>query len=334
MRFLPILVTFLWTACGHTQDTIRTLILGDTAIHVVIHHSDKPGPLYYNMHDDEHTSVDATTAILQEYGGVLYELVHTGERNLTFRVDSVSYSVDPNRIYTDAGIWREIRREFARDSMALIADFLDIRDSLVGAGCLPEVSVFSDYARDTTLAAPEVTPLVQDTLPIVTDSILVRDTSIAFPFTALDSMVFGLVRTFSDTLLEMMQVDSQKLLIALHNNLEDGYSMASYRVDSVYEREALSIYVGWHPDPDDFYFVTDRRIFEALQPNHYHVVLQDNAMMTDDGSLSVYCGQRGIQYVNVEAQHGHLEEQKKMIVILLERLGWIEERPVRMKSRF
>lgn len=332
MRFLPLMFAILWSACGRTQDTIRTLMLGDTAIHVVMHDSGKPGPLYYNMHDDEHTSVDATVGILSQHGGILYELVHTGARNLTFLVDSISYTVDPNRIYTDAGIWREIRREYARDSMELIIDFLDIRDSLMDVGCLPEEEVFHDYVADTTLAPPADPMRLRDSLEIATDSVSPGDSVIVFPFTAVDSVVFGLVRAFSDTLLQMMQVDSQKLLIALHNNREDGYSMSSYRVDSVYEREALSVYVGLHPDPDDFYFVTDRRIFEALQPNHYHIVLQNNAIMTDDGSLSVYCGQRGIQYVNVEAQHRHLDDQKRMIVILLERLGWIEKQAVRSKK--
>jgi hypothetical protein len=117
-----------------------------------------------------------------------------------------------------------------------------------------------------------------------------------------------------------MQVDSQRLVIALHNNRNDGYSLASYRVDSIYEAEALAIYVGLHHDPDDFYFVTERRIFEILQPNHYHIVLQDNQKMTDDGSLSVYCGIRGIHYVNVEAQHKHGKDQEKMLRVLAERL--------------
>jgi D-alanyl-D-alanine dipeptidase len=48
-----------------------------------------------------------------------------------------------------------------------------------------------------------------------------------------------------------------------------------------------------------------------------NVVLQDNRQVTDDGSLSVYCGKWGIPYVNVEAQHEHLEQQLQMLKVLL-----------------
>jgi hypothetical protein len=42
--------------------------------------------------------------------------------------------------------------------------------------------------------------------------------------------------------------------------------------------------------------------------------------MTDDGSLSVYCGKLGIPYVNVEAQHGHLVRQLKMLIFAFQEL--------------
>jgi hypothetical protein len=140
-------------------------------------------------------------------------------------------------------------------------------------------------------------------------------------FNARDTFVFDLVRAFADTLLAIMQIDKQDLVIALHNNSNNGFSLSSYLVDNIYEGEAHATYRGMHPDPDEFYFVTERRLFEALQPNPYHIVLQDNYGMTDDGSLSVYCGRRGIHYVNVEAQHKHEKEQKEMLEILVDKLG-------------
>ena len=42
------------------------------------------------------------------------------------------------------------------------------------------------------------------------------------------------------------------------------------------------------------------------------------ALATDDGSLSVYAGQRGRPYVNVEAQHGHAREQRRMFEALMD----------------
>ena len=68
---------------------------------------------------------------------------------------------------------------------------------------------------------------------------------------------------------------------------------------AVYEVDAEAVYNGKHKDPDQFYFVTSARLYGMLTPTKFNVVIQNNANVTDDGSLSVYCGQRGIEYVNV-----------------------------------
>ena len=59
-------------------------------------------------------------------------------------------------------------------------------------------------------------------------------------------------------------------------------------------------------------------LYEKFKNLGYNTVLQNNATMTDDGSLSVLAGQQNIPYVNVEAQHGHLEEQVEMLFVLME----------------
>lgn len=329
MAVLSIAMLYL---SGCAQDTIRTFALFDTSVSLVLHHSDIPGPLYYNMHDDENTSVEAARAVIHQHGGMLYELVHSGDRFIKFTLDSVEYGIDPNRIYSDAGVWRELRRALRADTFALeeyseIADSFRLRDSMGltnPAVWIDTLLVWDTLSLDTLpmrmITIPDSLGMTSDTM-IVIDTALVTDTIVLrYVPDAQDSLVFIGVRAFADSLLSVMQIDSQRLVIALHNNKEDGYSLASYRIDSIYQDEALAIYVGLHPDPDDFFFVTERRIFEALQPNHYHIVLQDNEKMTDDGSLSVYCGIRGIQYVNVEAQHKHGKEQKKMLEVLLERI--------------
>jgi len=71
---------------------------------------------------------------------------------------------------------------------------------------------------------------------------------------------------------------------------------------------------------DDFYFVTDPLIFQILSSGRYHVVLQAEETLTDDGSLSVYCAQLGIPYINVEAQHKHLVRQTKMLIYAYQKL--------------
>jgi hypothetical protein len=135
-----------------------------------------------------------------------------------------------------------------------------------------------------------------------------------------DSLLFAEIAMWRDSLLNLLQVDTRSLVIALHNNTNKNYSLLSYACGGEYEMEADTTYEGKIRDMDDFFFVTDERIFNALSTGRYHVVLQANQTMTDDGSLSVYCAQHGIRYVNVEAQHTHLLRQLKMLIFAFQRL--------------
>lgn len=135
-----------------------------------------------------------------------------------------------------------------------------------------------------------------------------------------DTILSELIATWRDTLLSILQIQKRSLVIALHNNTNKAYSLESYLPEGEYELEADTVYQGYTRDLDDFYFVTDRKIFDRLSGSRYHVVLQANETATDDGSLSVYCARYGIPYVNVEAQHRHLLRQLKMLVYAFERL--------------
>ncbi len=128
--------------------------------------------------------------------------------------------------------------------------------------------------------------------------------------------------TFGDSTLEAYQkvrnlarsvIDhlDTRMVVALHNNTEAKYSAASYM--DIYENEAEGIHLNPIYDLDDFFFVTDIQLFAYFQNLNYNVVLQNNETMTDDGSLSVYCGSKGIPYVNVEAQHGNYLMQVRML---------------------
>jgi hypothetical protein len=56
-----------------------------------------------NLHDDEDTSVEAALGALRQRGGRVVEVVHSGERNVTFRVGGEAFTADPNRMFTPAG---------------------------------------------------------------------------------------------------------------------------------------------------------------------------------------------------------------------------------------
>jgi hypothetical protein len=121
------------------------------------------------------------------------------------------------------------------------------------------------------------------------------------------------VRSFADDVLSICRFEQLSLVVTLHNNHDRGYSAASYGEGSLYEAEALKVHLEAGIDIDDFFFVTDNVLFDFFRAGRFNVVLQDNEHVTDDGSLSVLAGRRGIPYVNVEAERGHLREQLEMV---------------------
>ncbi len=127
---------------------------------------------------------------------------------------------------------------------------------------------------------------------------------------------FAVVRRFADDLIETYDLAALSVVVTLHNNTEGDYSAKSYAEGGAYEADAADVFIVEGSDPDDFFFVTDRTLFEKLKKGGFNVVLQDNAHATDDGSLSVFCGKHGIPYVNVEARRGHLEAQIRMLDFL------------------
>lgn len=105
-------------------------------------------------------------------------------------------------------------------------------------------------------------------------------------------------------------------ILALHNNSEGEYSAASYLPEGELASDASAVHLPPEADPDDFFFVTEPGLYAALSAEGFPVVLQDNARVTDDGSLSVWAGRQGVPYVNVEAEHGHRERQLEMLEAL------------------
>ncbi len=109
-------------------------------------------------------------------------------------------------------------------------------------------------------------------------------------------------------------VEGKKLLVALHNNSDKGgLSILSYQKGGIYASDASKVAVQKNKDADDFFYTTSERAFQFFKKKGFNVMLQNNATVTDDGSLSVYAGNMGVDYINLEAQQGHLNEQRKML---------------------
>lgn len=200
-----------------------------------------------NLHDDEETSVEAAKAVVGAHGGRVVELVHSGERNVTFGVGGRTYQADPNRMFTEAG-------------------------------------------RRRTLAS----------------------------LSQADDVAEAALEAFADSVLALYTAVEPVVVVTLHNNTDENYSARSYAAGAEYATDAAAVTIHPGTDADDFFFVTDRAIYDALVARGFNAVLQDNDAATDDGSLSVWAARHGVPYVNVEAQHGHTEAQSRMLEVLRE----------------
>lgn len=132
------------------------------------------------------------------------------------------------------------------------------------------------------------------------------------------------VEKFAGRLLQLIP-DSVSCIIALHNNTEGAYSVNSYLPGGERRKDALDVVAQETQDPDDIVLTTSRGIFDHFSKAGYNAILQDNRLVKKDGSLSVYCGERGLDYANIETQHGRQEQYRLMLESLLEYLD---------KSRF
>ena len=219
-------------------------ILGEQTVFFKTYENSNKKTIYFNMHDDENTAVEAAKSVIDKVGGKLIEIQALGDRNISFNYQGASYKFDPNRIYTSNGVKKTLKDQ---------GNYSNVADSIV--------TRFAKY---------------------IVDSLLV----------------------------------DAKIIVTLHNNTQGNYAIDSYKKGGIYENDASQVYINSEQDLDDFFYVTEANYFQTLKEKGYNTLLQDNSNVTDDGSLSVYCGYKNIGYINVEAQKGHLKEQEKMLYSL------------------
>ncbi len=104
-------------------------------------------------------------------------------------------------------------------------------------------------------------------------------------------------------------------LIALHNNKDEGYSINDYLPGNEKEKDAKDLHINPDKDADDLFLTTDSNLFDSLAAENYNILLQDNINAEKDGSLSIYCGEKNIRYLNCETEHDKIAEYEKMITI-------------------
>jgi len=116
----------------------------------------------------------------------------------------------------------------------------------------------------------------------------------------------------SKTILKTYLPKHKDYIITLHNNADGGFGIRSYLPGYALESAADSVHINFQTDEDDMILVTDLKVFNLLKKENVNVILQAKTA-PDDGSLSVYAMQHKIPYINIEVQHGHLEENLRLI---------------------
>lgn len=124
------------------------------------------------------------------------------------------------------------------------------------------------------------------------------------------------IEKFAGRLLSLIP-DTAKCLIALHNNTNDLFSIKSYIPGGVRQKDAKAVFYNETEDVDDIALTTDSLIYKVMADAGYNTIWQDNVKAKKDGSLSIYSGEKGIRYINIETEHGKVEQYRIMFEKLL-----------------
>lgn len=138
-------------------------------------------------------------------------------------------------------------------------------------------------------------------------------------FGPVDDDVVNMLYKTGTAILKLYNPEQHGYIFTLHNNGDGGFGVTSYMKGSDLEKAADSVHINANADPDDLILVTELKLFNKLKQANVNVVLQ-SADAPDDGSLSVYAHREKIPYINVEVQHGHIEEHLQLIEVAIKAL--------------
>jgi len=113
------------------------------------------------------------------------------------------------------------------------------------------------------------------------------------------------VKKFAAKLTSLLTTDK---IIAVHNNSD--YSIQEYFPFRPLQNDAACINFRHNSNYRNFYFVTRNDVYCRLKKADFNVALQAKAAQ-DDGSLSYFLADKN--YINIEAGHGEISEQLRMI---------------------
>jgi hypothetical protein len=122
------------------------------------------------------------------------------------------------------------------------------------------------------------------------------------------------VEQFAARVLQLIP-EKNTCIVALHNNTDGLFSVTSYLPGHEREGDARMVTAQPEQDADDIFLTTDSLLYGELAGAGYNSIWQDKDHVKKDGSLSVYCAQKGLRYLNCETQHGKVEQYAAMIKV-------------------
>ncbi len=120
------------------------------------------------------------------------------------------------------------------------------------------------------------------------------------------------IEKFGQRILDMIP-EKISCIVALHNNTEGNYSIKNYLPGGDRISDVRAVQFQLSNDRDDIALTTDEGIYRAMAAAGFNTIWQDNGAVKKDGSLSVYCGLRGLRYINIETEHGRVESYILML---------------------
>lgn len=127
----------------------RVLYVGATRVRVVVvdvKASGKHAPVYFHPHENEHSSAVLSRHALQQTGGRLVEIRSEGDRLITFKLKSDTYSFDPNRMFTDIGLQHSLNHfgPFSEPAFEAAKVLRNAVLNLLGKGKTPIIAVHNN----------------------------------------------------------------------------------------------------------------------------------------------------------------------------------------------
>lgn len=104
MKYIILLALVSWSWILFSQESLEKIELGGTQVYFKKHSVEGANVTYVNVHEDEQTSIQVLNKLSKRKRLNSMYLVHSGERRIMFAINSDTFNIDPNRIFTNVGI--------------------------------------------------------------------------------------------------------------------------------------------------------------------------------------------------------------------------------------